>query len=90
VRRVLGWRSAERHDGVVARALAFSAKPALRHPDERMEPVEGAHESGNELSEGVVPRDVRELVTQHDATVRLGPIECVFGDKNYGSARSPG
>src|ERR1700680_1065621 len=55
-----------------------------------MEPVEGTHKSGDELCERIVAGDMCELVSQHDTTMRVGPIESVFRNKNHRSARSPG
>jgi hypothetical protein len=83
VRSVLGSWSSKGHDTIVTRALAFRAQPALRDPDEGVEPVERTHESGDELKECITARDVRQLVPKHNPAVSLRPIERVFGQQNY-------
>jgi hypothetical protein len=51
-----------------------------------MKPVQRAHKAGEEQGKRITARDVRELVSQHDATMRLRPIECVFRQEDYGIA----
>src|SRR2546423_10222043 len=90
MRGVLGSRRTERHYAIIARALAFGSQSALGNPDERVEPVERADESSRKLAQRIVPRYVRELVTEHDFSVFLRPIGRVLGQKNHGRQRAPG
>ena len=50
---------------IVARVLALVAKPAIRQPEQRMKPVHGADDSGEQLDHPVATLDVRELVSEH-------------------------
>src|SRR5438477_8485178 len=83
-----GW-SPQRDNPLIACALAFSAQAALRYPDERVEPVERAHKAGDKLGQRISPRDVCELMAQHDTTMVFGPIDRVFRQQNYRRDRSP-
>src|SRR4051812_8122212 len=86
---VFSGRRSLRHHLVVARPLALSAQSPLSDPHERMEPVECADESSQEVAQRVAARYVCQLVTQHDTTMIFRPVEGVFRKKNYRRAPSP-
>ena len=52
---------------VIASALLFYAAETRRKPDQRIEPVERAHDHDHHMDRIVPPTNVRQLVQQHDA-----------------------
>src|SRR5690242_9761447 len=86
---VVGSRRTKGDNLVVASALTLCAQPSLDHPRKRMEPVDRANESRQQLDERISARDMRHLVAQNNASVFLVPIESLFRQEDNGSASSP-
>src|SRR6185437_9632700 len=68
----------------------LGAQTALYHPDEGMEPIQGADETSHELRQRIAARNVGELVTENDATMILGPLERILRKENHRGKRAPG
>ena len=52
----------------------FLTQPGADDPDERVEPVDGAHDFGHHLDQPVPPFDVRQLVKKDDADALFTPV----------------
>ena len=63
-----------REHRIVTGAFTLDSQPARRDPDQRVTPIDGADDSGDELGEAVAPPDVRQLVKQDDTQTFGGPI----------------
>jgi len=59
---------------VVAGPLAGAAHFSRGVPDERVEPEQGRDGLGHELTSGIPPPDVRQLVVEHVAEPRRTPL----------------
>ena len=86
---VVGSFDAEAQHRIVAGALTFVAQTAARDPHERVEPVSRAQELGRHLHQPVPALNMRQLMTEHDAHARLGPIAGVARENDFRPHQSP-
>jgi hypothetical protein len=71
------------HD-VVARLFRFQSYLPPAHPDERMEPIQGAYAAHEHLYGPIPPVQVRELVYQCAFKIALGPGSRFCRQQNRG------
>ena len=81
---------AGREHPVVAGVLALDPQLAGRHPDQGVEPVEGADHFGGELRRVILPGDVGELMEEDRPPPRLGPCLGSGRQQHHGPAPPPG
>ncbi len=87
---VNGGFDAAGEDEVVAGMLGGGAHAGGGEPSQRVEPIKGAGEAGEELCEGVAAADVGEFVEEDTAEVIGGPIVGGLRQKDHWAEDAPG
>ena len=77
--------AAQGHGRLVAENLAFAVEPCEEPADQRMEEESRAEQLLGELGPVVVSRQVRQLVQQAGAPVRLRPVAPICRQEHDGS-----
>ena len=75
---------------VVAGLLAFEAQARARHPQQRVEPIDGSHDLRRDLDDPISPPDVGELMTEDDAGAIAGPFARGARQDHLRPDQSPG
>ena len=81
--------NAARQDKVIAGAFAFDMQSPGGEPDERVEPVQGAGELSQQLSENITTFDVSKFVQEHRSQLLVGPVCCRDGKHESRAENTP-
>ena len=88
--RVVRWIDSAIQHGIIASAFALASELCARKPHERMKPINGASQLGENLRQPIVTRNVRELVGKNGPSAFRGPVHRSGGKQNAGTDKSPG